>query len=684
MIFFAGSGISFEAQIPSASEILRITSDVFINVEDTNSFDPTVRELVSQSGIEKNILPKIEPEVLYEKLLLLSRDNQDCLELWKSLSPNLWKIPQMPTLTHLAIVAYSARHRVPILTTNFDLLFELAVEHLKKVLPAQYGELRSEVIMPSGRSYPKLNSKIKRNRIRIVKLHGTIGSQGNELSNILTTMTSISTTRFGLADFLAELTAQYSLSIVGYSGRDIDIFPVLRNLNKPNGKPFYWIDKFSSLPTREGALSLVNCRMIEGIFPEKFFALNYSRVLAELLLLEKQQFLIDRKQSQEMNEVKKNILTALQSSVSKKCNWSDSKKLLLIGILYDSVGMYIEGLLVLNELQRYKEPVGLAREDKCLLLNELCVAAHNNSKFLEMQSCALKLIELAKSDFPYYEILGDIFLAESKRMAIPFDTFLMKDRAAVLFLSEFFTAYDYTLQIKREISRLIKLHHLGWDFSIDTNKSSQRTLATLVQHNLIEFEIRKAALIIAIIKNIWIGYIDPSNKWLLTGMIHELELIEQKSKRLGYAEGIINSYKFLSRLRLDLPTHEKEITEGERLALLLSHSTALQLLQLNRIERVLMSRKRLSNQQVRLYTKQFLDLYYDSIKSGNVMNGIKTLLGLGELNMRGSRITSLEEVFSGNLSELDRLIEGLHLPLWNKYWETIKIDIQKHLNPATN
>ena len=228
LVFFAGSGISFLSNLPTASEILGRTTKIFLPSYAKVKIDGIPKRTLSKGFIEEHVINHIEPEVLYEKLLWLNNEELDSLGLWKSLSPVYWSTYQKPTLTHFVIAAYSIKNKVPVLTTNFDLLFESAFEQLKILSPENFGNSRLEVVLTDHKSYSGLKSPIKENTLRLIKLHGTItNEEGNELKNIMTTLTSITVTKLDFLEYLKELMKEKFLSIVGYSGGDIDLLRVL-------------------------------------------------------------------------------------------------------------------------------------------------------------------------------------------------------------------------------------------------------------------------------------------------------------------------------------------------------------------------------------------------------------------------------------------------------------------------
>ncbi|HAF62788.1 MAG TPA: hypothetical protein DCK95_10760 [Anaerolineaceae bacterium] len=113
LMFFAGSGICYDSNLPSASSILLHTANVFFP------------KRISRERKE-SICSSIQPEVFYEILLNLTR-SIDCLKIWRVLldsEQDHYKINCQPNIVHYFTVDYSLRFNLPIFTTNFDTMFE--------------------------------------------------------------------------------------------------------------------------------------------------------------------------------------------------------------------------------------------------------------------------------------------------------------------------------------------------------------------------------------------------------------------------------------------------------------------------------------------------------------------------------------------------------------------------------
>ena len=393
--FLAGSGICFRPGVPRADEILDHTAQVFLNLQSFDELPSRFRNLVQQEALRANIFTpsppaiSIQPKVLYENLLLLSNDDPAILGLWETLCPSKWKNPPSPSLTHYAIVAYSIRNRIPILTTNFDSLFEKAYASL-----SSRPKVDPEVLVSSQARLDRLTAPI--NNVRIIKLHGTIGDEDRcDTSSIQTTMTSIAVTNFDFLSYLGKIMTEKSIAVVGYSGRDIDLFPAIRNLSfRKKTIPIFWFDRFDNEPTISNCESLANVIKVP-VYPDDVFSQNYQQWSLRYLGRKDRQRIPGLQHSVVSGE-KQNILTKKTRALEREFSWNDAKKLLFIGSLYSFVGKFVESYNILRFLRNkallYRS---LAATDRAHLLYKLCSAAHNNSRFQEHASLSKQLSSLS-------------------------------------------------------------------------------------------------------------------------------------------------------------------------------------------------------------------------------------------------------------------------------------------------
>jgi tetratricopeptide (TPR) repeat protein len=230
VIFFTGAGVSWDSGAVMPPAILKASAELFL--PDPRHY-PEVREVLDARGVAGLPLDGIQPEVFYENLLMVV-DDPAALQLWRVLSP-LWLESRgaqlQPNINHFAIVTYAARHKLPIFTMNFDVLFERAAEELGV-------SLEPVVIVPGHGS--SILDKDSNGTPRLYKLHGSIMVEGREaLGSLGTTMQAISSVNQPMLNFIEQLGDRHALAFVGYSGCDIDYFPLLADKGFHN-VPFWF------------------------------------------------------------------------------------------------------------------------------------------------------------------------------------------------------------------------------------------------------------------------------------------------------------------------------------------------------------------------------------------------------------------------------------------------------------
>lgn len=240
-LFLCGSGISIPppAFLPSAWHMI----DVVVS-----SLAPEVA-----TDEEKDAIRDALPEVFYSGLFGLV--GPVAVQPWTALTlhtrePNAFPYPVGPTAGHLVVTYLSWRHGVPIITTNFDTFFESAARVLG---------LSPVVCLPSPATEWKAAGP-DRSEVVVWKVHGS----ANQPESICTTLEQISSLNLPLLSHLRDLFGQYRPCLVGYSGRDIDVFPFVASFRFHGNLPAFWLD--------------INFRQPHGIFarPERFIGIRKS------------------------------------------------------------------------------------------------------------------------------------------------------------------------------------------------------------------------------------------------------------------------------------------------------------------------------------------------------------------------------------------------------------------------
>ena len=216
-LLFIGSGISigFPSVLPSAWEMLH---EITLPITIPNNTPKGEMEAVS------NALPELYYEALIEFV------GADAASLWQLLrlgqtEPELAKYKLGPNSAHLVLVYLAWCWRLPVLTTNFDTMLESAAQMLGLVPVTCYD---------AGAHH--FRAALQENEVAIWKLHGTVA----DTKSIHTTLYTITQLHRDLFAKLRQLFEEHRACLIGYSGRDIDLFPKILGFSFP--VPAFWID----------------------------------------------------------------------------------------------------------------------------------------------------------------------------------------------------------------------------------------------------------------------------------------------------------------------------------------------------------------------------------------------------------------------------------------------------------
>ena len=238
MLILAGSGISCSApaNLPTAQKLIEVSA--------AHHLAAVPRDLVSA------VVDGVQPEVYYEELRLFLGE--------EALAPLCCLAGDArPTLAHYAMVAVAADSRLPIITTNFDPLFEHAAAELG---------VPHRVVLQSG-PFDR-----KSGELEIWKVHGSLdAATASSAARLASTMPTITQANPPLLEAMATLLRSRVLCIVGYSGRDIDLFPFLYGVTR-TAEGVLWIDiRPDGVATRNQWLgaSVVEGRCEELLLPRR-------------------------------------------------------------------------------------------------------------------------------------------------------------------------------------------------------------------------------------------------------------------------------------------------------------------------------------------------------------------------------------------------------------------------------
>lgn len=598
ILFFAGSGISYASKLPSAPQVLRSTIRATM---------PTA----PKSEIEE--LLKLQPEVFYETLLAFDSPEK-ILHLWKILHPSVQRtfgIPSEGNIVHKALVRYSAKFGVPILTTNFDTLFEAA---------AIEDGIDYNVLLPKDPppSYLKIGKAI------ICKLHGSIGDIGGlpKFDSLRTTMTDITKTNTPWVEYIESIMEAFHICFVGYSGRDIDLFPFIEAASKRLvSKQPIWINKcFSGDPADVPSTRCGSTRL---------YGLHPSELLAEI---HKDW---NHTQGSSLAGAKNDaLLQQLEREQRDLLQFNDRTQRLLRTLLLARSGAYTRAY----EMAFPGEPeIDNPMYGRYLLMkSRLCheVSSYRRSYFLAKvaYTWARSQAEPVRSNVL---IQASCLMEEAKRVDIPFDTYFQESISkkivptTLLLVTSLYTWFICSVRA----------------FSLKRREELENESI----HAIIEHKIRLLSVLqgpTLVIPGKWrsIPTLILKSSWK--------KLVKQ-SKKQGYAEGIANCNKFASRLPLNIREESDDSVYR-----LLSSNTGLELTFRNEANAELET----GNHQAA--KEKFELMIRSSRESGNRLNEIKGLLGFAMANIASGGVPPLS---ASQLDRFDGLIDELDSDNWRKH-----------------
>jgi hypothetical protein len=216
-VLFLGSGISIPdpSGLPSAYDLATVfLKELGVGV---------LSEIVIVEILKRGILP----EFLYG--LCERHFGPKVYEVWQSLE--LWR-RHSPTMSsnagHLAAVHVSARWGTPILTPNFDTFLEAAAKTLGIVADVA-------IARPGAEFRPAITEA---GRTAIWKLHGSAG----DASTVFSSVRALTAPTLKLRERIrAAVSEDAQLILAGYSGRDLDLFPLLASEGTKRAP--IWIDR---------------------------------------------------------------------------------------------------------------------------------------------------------------------------------------------------------------------------------------------------------------------------------------------------------------------------------------------------------------------------------------------------------------------------------------------------------
>lgn len=589
VFFLAGSGISYASNLPSASMILEHTLDAFL---------PKSRHTKRR----RNLLKKIQPEIVYEVLLHMT-SRLDCLELWKSLHPveqQKHGVVCKPSFMHHFIVKYSSDKKVPIITTNFDLMFEEACKNFN---------ISYDIYLPD--SLPPQDF----NKLAICKIHGSIGNEKEiKLNSLSTTMTEITKIRFDWLNFIYSLMEEKCLCIVGYSGRDIDIFPFIakRNLElieRYKESKIVWINKFTNDYSDFASKKSKSIRIFS--WPSDYFKSKHLKLNIKFPSIPEDNI---HQNSLSVSE----LLSKLKLKLSRKNLLTDDEKELFYCVLLHKLGYHFEAYNLIQELKNKKDLKFHNEGNKYFLMISFAKLSHEVADFHSLKESASQLKKILKSErkfFVDYYIIANCLIAESYRMSFASDIYFPKNKNKKYF---------------QNIKKIIRLFKIVDNIS---KKYDLQNSSIYVKQELLEHKIRFLAFIQS--------SLSIFDKIIKEELLEKWDKIKILCNKEGYADGIANCEKY--KFRLSHSAESKD--ESMRIYNLLTSATGKELIIRNEAEKLLSEKKYEKSKN------KFMKLTNYAKKSGNILNEIKGLLGYAYVNYLTKNYPLLES------QQITRLIE---------------------------
>lgn len=600
LLFLAGSGISRDSGLPSADELLRRTLDLVLPA----SCDEGIR----------GRLAGLQPELVYEAIIRVGGDRR-CLRLWAALSHEVQTAEGFdvrPNAVHRFLVEYSWRAKVPLVTPNFDVLFELAADDLG---------------IPYRVYLPRDEPPRDRSQLAICKIHGSIETCAGafDTETIWTTACEIATFNAPWMDFLAREAEGRHWCFVGYSGRDIDLLPHLAGA-VGDGPPIIWIDKFD-----EAAPATPNARETQALCVHGW----PSEVLAH---------------RKEFDSVKKaprpdlsRLLDSLAQDFRHEVVLTAGQQELLHAILTQHAGSTREADAVLDRIG-VEEFRAMPRASQIEYVRMRANCHHETSRYRQLGAAGLRMARFGLRDIEAL-IDGLIVHAESLRMRVPSDTY------------------------HSNFTNIVPLVHLGVGVYFVLVAAligicllvSRRGFARLspgVRHAVIEHGIRFLAILQRFVQH------RARKPQTLAGRLlrRAWRAIHTISHRHGYAAGMANAGKFLYRI-----APEEGHRDAPRIYGLFAHKAGVELLRRNQADEAL------ARGDYAAALAGYAEYGEMALRDGNLLNAVKARLGCFKVRELQPFAPPITEEELRCFAELASQVEGY---LWQRHFHHVIAQIR--------
>jgi len=622
LFFFAGSGISYESRLPSAAQILKHTAEAML---------PSLPE-----DEVAWICSTVQPEIFYE-IIINTTGTRESLHLWSFLhAATQLRLGAScyPNLAHFFIVEHASKYRWPIFTTNFDFMFEAAAAALN---------LQYKVFLPEMN--PPSSEEIASGYTAICKLHGSIQDSNGKFTpeSLWTTMTEITKVNTRWISYLQQCMMRGRLCFVGYSARDIDLFPYLKAFAlAPETETVFWVNKFPG-DNSDQASRECNAVRVEDMYPREAFETAIEQFG---MRIDSTQSMTFRPNETDVHlREPSNLLELLSSELVARLTLSPAVKSLMYAFLLGRLSNFARARDVLRDLE-----ASAARELSERQQGELLLAcarlSHELSRYSSCRHYARQALRHSRTMADgglEIRLQARCLLSEALRMSIPGETYI-------------------TRKADIRMYALLVFALLHFVFTSALNKCSMllasKKLANLnisPQHELLEHSIRLGAIVQRALGSPQKGWRRVWRK-LLEARWNRLHAI---SYELGYAAGVANSRRFLYRLDPNLRVK----TESDKIYNLMTYSTGKELSARNLAD-VAVNEGRFNDAKA-LY-REFISL---AQTSGNRLNAIKGLAGIMHVN----RLTGARPLLDQGEAELFySLTAEFEGRLWQRHFAFLK------------
>ena len=246
VVFLAGAGLGFDSNLAVVEDVLRTTFTSLGLYSDAEEKLQSSQDTTFGSREQfQFLLDNVQPELIYSLLLQCSDRNQECLNGWKSLRKDCWNHDYCPrpSPVHMFIVAYSYLAGVPILSMNFDSMFEDAFTLLWNRIHPKNADPAPVKVLNFKEQPPNIDTKDTTRHLYICKLHGDIAGDTGSISvdSIKTTLSSICKYEYSWGQFVCNQAKNEHLCLVGYSGRDTDFYPEIKRGASSSQQTFWFV-----------------------------------------------------------------------------------------------------------------------------------------------------------------------------------------------------------------------------------------------------------------------------------------------------------------------------------------------------------------------------------------------------------------------------------------------------------